>query len=140
MNGVLLDTNVVAETARTSPDANVLKFLATETEFWLSTVVVHELKYGVELMAPGRRRDNVAAAVRSLASQARRIVPVRVAEAEHAAELRAHARSAGRVLDIADSLIAATAAVRRLAVATRNIADFEGLDLRLINPWNQQPR
>ena len=140
MNGVLLDTNVVAETARTSPDANVLKFLATETEFWLSTVVVHELKYGVELMAPDRGRDNVAAAVRSLASQARRIVPVGVAEAEHAAELRAHARSAGRVLDIADSLIAATAAVRRLAVATRNTADFEGLDLRLINPWNQQAR
>lgn len=140
MNGVLLDTNVVAETARPSPDANVLAFLAAETDFWLSTVVVHELEYGVELMASSRRRDSVAAAVRSLASQARRIVPVGVAEAEHAAELRALARSAGRVLDVADSLIAATAAVRRLAVATRNTADFEGLDLRLINPWDQQSR
>lgn len=138
MNGILLDTNVVAETARPSPDASVLTFLAVETDFWLSTVAVHELEYGVELMAPGRRRDNVAAAVRSLASQALRIVPVGTAEAEHAAELRARARSAGRVLDVADSLIAATAAVRRLAVATRNITDFEGLDLRLINPWNEQ--
>lgn len=43
------------------------------------------------------------------------------------------------MLDVADSLIAATAAVRRLAVATRNTGDFEGLDLRLINPWQKAP-
>lgn len=135
MNGVLLDTNVIAETARPFPDANVLTFLAAEMDVWLSTVVVHELEYGIELMAPGRRRDSVAAAVRSLAAHAGRIVPVGIAEAEHAAELRAHAQSNGQVLDIADSLIAATAGIRRLSLATRNISDFEGLDLRLINPW-----
>ena len=70
-----------------------------------------------------------------LTSQVRRIVPVGPAEAEHAAELRARARRAGRTLDLGDALIAATAGVRRFARASRNISDFEGLDLRLINPW-----
>ncbi|WP_420446250.1 PIN domain-containing protein [Candidatus Poriferisodalis sp.] len=135
MNGVLLDTNVVSETARPEPDARVLAYLSNEPNFWLSTIVLHELDHGVQLMAPGRRRDAIAAAVRSLAGRARRIVPVGIAEAEHAAELRARARQSGRVLELGDSLIAATAAVRRLAVATRNTDDFEGLDLRVINPW-----
>ena len=138
MNGVLLDTNVVSETARLAPDPNVLAFLACDYDFWLSAVVVHELEFGVQLMAPGRRRDVIAAAVRSITGQTRRIVPVGIAEAEHAAELRARARRSGRVLDLGDSLIAATAAVRRLAVATRNTGDFEGLDVRVINPWSQR--
>ncbi len=136
MNGVLLDTNVVSETARFAPDANVLAFLSSESNLWLSVIVLHELEYGIGLMAPGRRRDAIASAVRSLASGTRRIVPVGSAEAEHAAELRVGARRAGRTLDLGDALIAATAAIRRLALATRNVSDFEGLDLRLINPWD----
>ena len=136
MNGILLDTNVVSETVRAEPDANVLAFLSSEPNLWLSVIVLHELEYGIELMAPGRRRDAIASAVRTLASRVRRIVPIGPAEAEHAAELRARARRDGRTLDLGDALIAATAGVRRLALATRNVSDFEGLDLRLINPWD----
>ena len=135
MNGILLDANVVSEAARPEPDANVIAFLSGEPNLWLSAIVLHELEYGIELMTPGRRRDAIAGAVRQLASEARRIVPVGPAEAEHAAELRAQARSAGRSLELGDALIAATAGIRRLALATRNVSDFEGLDLRLINPW-----
>lgn len=135
MNGIVLDTNVVSETVRPEPDANVMAFLSSEPNLWLSAIVVHELEYGIELLAPGRRRDAIASVVRRLVSEVRRIVHVGAAEAEHAAELRAQARRAGRTLELSDALIAATAGVRRLALATRNVSDFEGLDLRLINPW-----
>ncbi|WP_419944355.1 PIN domain-containing protein [Candidatus Poriferisodalis sp.] len=135
MNGILLDTNVVSETVRREPDANVVAFLSSEPNLWLSVIVLHELEYGIGLMAPGRRRDAIASAVRSIASAVRRIVPVGPAEAEYAAELRANARRAGRTLELGDALIAATAGVRRLGLATRNVSDFEGLDLRLIDPW-----
>ena len=136
MSGILLDTNVVSEVARPEPDARVLAFLAAKTDLWLSTIVVHELEFGVRLLPSGRRRDRIAAAMRSLVGQYRsRILPVGVEEAERAASLRAQARQFGRLLDLGDALIAASAAVHDLSVATRNASDFEGLDLNVINPW-----
>ncbi len=135
MNGVLLDTNVVSETARPEPDVRVLAYLSNESNTWLSTIVVHELEYGVQLMTPGRRRDAVASAIRSLGTQVGRTVPLGLAEAELAAKLRARERQTGRTLELGDALIAATAAVHGLTLATRNTGLFTGLDLQLVNPW-----
>lgn len=71
------------------------------------------------------------------ARHADRILPVGVEEAEQAATFRARARQSGRVLNLGDALIAATAAVHNLAVATRNTKHFGGLDLEVIDPWSQ---
>lgn len=136
MTGALLDTNVISETTRAAPDPNVLAYLAGEPDLWLSTVVVHELQLGIQLRPAGRRRDQASDLVKALVSTSRRVVPVGPAEAEHAAELRARARRSGRTLHLADALIAATAGLRRLALATRNTRDFEGLGVQLINPWD----
>lgn len=136
MSGALLDTNVISETTRTAPDPNVLAYLAGEPDLWLSAVVVHELQLGIQLRPAGRRRDHASDLVKALVATSRRVVPVGLAEAEHAAELRARARRSGRTLHLADALIAATAGLRRLALATRNTRDFEGLGVRLINPWD----
>ena len=138
MRGVLLDTNVVSETLRPAPDETVLAFLSEEPDLWLSTIVLHELEFGAQMLPRGRRRDRIAAAIASLATEnSDRILPVGIAEAEHAAILRARARQSGRVLHLGDALIAATAAVGHLAVATRNTKDFEGLDLEVIDPWSK---
>ena len=137
MSGVLLDTNVVSETVQPEPDQRVLAFLADRDELWLSTMVLHELEFGVQILPYGRRRDRIAAAVRSMAAHhAGRILPIGIEEAEHAASLRARARQSGLVLDLGDALIAATAAVNNLAIATRNTKDFEGLDREVVNPWS----
>ncbi|MCY4068798.1 MAG: PIN domain-containing protein [Acidimicrobiaceae bacterium] len=137
MTGVLLDTNVVSETVRPEPDGSVLSFLTADRQFWLSTIVLHELDYGVALLPVGWRRDKIAAALKSLAAlHADRILPVGRAEAAEAARLRALARQSGRSLDLGDALIAATAAANGLALATRNTGDFWGLDLEVVNPWN----
>lgn len=139
MKGVLLDTNVVSEVARPEPDARVLAFLVAEVDLWLSTIVIHELEYGVRMLPYGKRREQIIITLEALVEQyANRILSVGRREAEHAAILRTRARSLGRVLDIGDALIAATAAVSGLFIATRNTKDFQALDLEVINPWKHE--
>ena len=58
--------------------------------------------------------------------------------AEWAAEFRVQAQSSGRTLELGDALIAGIARANDLAVATRNITDFNGLDVKVVNPWDHQ--
>ncbi|MCY4521921.1 MAG: hypothetical protein OXC13_14240 [Caldilineaceae bacterium] len=61
MIGYLLDTNVVSETMRRVPDLQVVAFLAEHDDLWLSTIVLHELEYGVRLMERGQRQVSLQA-------------------------------------------------------------------------------
>lgn len=136
MNGFLLDTNVVSELTKATPDSLVVAFLAAQDDLWLPTIVLHELEFGLNLLPPGRRRNRIRVALSALLMEyGDRILPLDRPEAEQAAALRAQARRAGRVLHLADALIAGTAKVHDFAVATRNVADFEGLGVTVINPW-----
>ena len=136
MTGVLLDTNVVSELTRETPDARVLAFLTGHDNLWLSAVVLHELDFGVGLLPPGRRRDGISAALSAFVTEYEdRILPVGRSEAGQAAALRARAHRSGRVLDLGDALIAGTASANDLSVATRNVRDFDGLGLDVIDPW-----
>ena len=65
------------------------------------------------------------------------VLPVETPEAVWAATLQARAHRDGRVLELADALIAGTAVAHNLAVATRNVADFDGLEVGVTNPWEQ---
>ena len=137
MSGFLLDTNVISELTKDAPHARVTGFLADVDDLWLSAVVVHELDFGVELLPPGRRREGIRAALSAFASEyADRVLPVGRPEAERAAALRARAHRAGRVLDMGDALIAGTAAAHALSIATRNVRDFDGLEVDVVNPWD----
>ena len=136
MTGVLLDTHVVSELTRETPDSRVLAFLAGHDNLWLSAVVLHELDFGVGLLPPGRRRDGISAALSAFVTEYEdRILPVGRPEARQAAALRARAHRSGRVLDLGDALIAGTASANDLSVATRNVRDFDGLGLDVIDPW-----
>ena len=64
-----------------------------------------------------------------------RILPLDQAGAERAALFRAQERRSGRTLDLGDALIAGIAKANDLAVATRNVRDFDGLNLEIVNPW-----
>ncbi len=137
MNGILVDTNVISELTKDAPSSQIISFLVNNDDLWLSVIVAHELKFGIELLPLGNRRDRIYSAIAELLSQyIDRILPVGDAEATQAATYRAQRHRAGRILDIGDALIASTAKVNGLALATRNTRDFEFLDLELINPWN----
>ncbi len=136
MTGFLLDTNVVSELTRPRPDGNVVAFLDREPDLWLCTVVLHELEYGLRLLPAGKRRESLTAALEAmLAGYEDRIIPLGGAEAIAASDLRASAKKDGRIVHLGDALIAGTAATHGLTVATRNISDFEGLGVALIDPW-----
>ncbi len=136
MSGFLLDTNVVSELTKDAPDSRVVEFLAAHDDLWLSTIVLHELDFGLNLLPLGRRRNRIRAALLAFVMEYEdRILAVDRPEAEQAATLRAQAHRSGRVLHLGDALIAGTAKTHNLAVATRNVVDFDGLDVAVTNPW-----
>jgi predicted nucleic acid-binding protein len=136
VTGFLLDTCVISELVKTAPDSNVLSFLSGLETVWLSAVTLHELDYGIERLPPGKRRSGLQAAVGALMAQYDdRILPFGWAEARQAALLRVEASRQGRVMHLADAMIAATAKEHDLIVATPNVADFAGLSVRVADPW-----
>ena len=138
MSAILLDTNVVSELTRDAPDSRVVAFLTRHTDLWVSSIVLHELDFGVRLLPAGRRRDGLRSALAEFVNEyADRVLPLERREAESAAELRAAAHRSGRVLHLGDALIAGTAKAHGLMVATRNVTDFEGLDVDVTNPWEE---
>ena len=136
MSGFLLDTNVVSELTKDAPNPRVVAFLTEQDDLWLSALVLHELEFGLELLPPGQRRDGLRSVLSELiAAYEDRILPLERTGAERATQFRAQAHRSGRVLDLGDVLIAGTAKVHGLAVATRIAGDFADLDVDVINPW-----
>ena len=138
MSGVLVDTNVVSELTKQNPDTRIISFFVKHVDLWLSTIVLHELKFGVELLPRGAKRDKIYFNLSDFVAQyCDRILPVGEPEVSQAARYRLQAQRMGRILDLGDALIAGTAKVNNLAIATRNIRDFDYLDLEIINPWDE---
>lgn len=135
MSGFLLDTDVISEVVSSVSDPRVIAFLIVQPGLSLSTIVLHEMRFALSLLSPGRRRNRPGSALLAVVAEYDdRILPAGRPEAEHAAVLRAQARRSGRVLHLADALIAGTAKAHDLTVATRNVGDFDYLDVAVINP------
>jgi len=136
---IVLDTNVVSELMRPSPSLTVEQWVATRpaASLFFSAVGEAELRYGVAILAAGRRRDALASAVEAMLRDdfAGRILPFDSAAARAYAEIAARCRAAGRPVAQIDGLIAAIARSRGMALATRNVRDFEGMGIELLDPW-----
>jgi predicted nucleic acid-binding protein len=135
---ILLDTNVVSEAMKPEPAASVREWLdaqAAET-LYLSTVTIAELLFGVGALQDGKRKARLAAAVEGVIGLfADRILPFDTNAARGYADLAVEARSAGRGFPTPDGYIAATAASRRFAVASRDAIAFAAVGLTVIDPW-----
>ena len=92
---------------------------------------------GVQILPEGRRRNRVSDWLSQLkADFHQRILPIESRDAEWAATFRERAHRDGWGLTLAGALVAGTAKARDLVVATRDIRDFAGLDVEIIDPWN----
>lgn len=136
---LLLDTNVLSEVTKPSPDTNVLGWLdrLDEDRTFISVVSIAEIRRGVALMDEGRRRDSLTEwLARDLPQRfEQRVLPVNEAVALAWGDLMGVARRRGRGLSSMDGLIGATAIAQSLTLATRNIKDFDGFGIDLYNPW-----
>jgi len=134
--GWLIDTNIVSEWVKARPDPGVVGWLdeADEDRVFLSVISLAEIRFGVERLAPGRRRSRLDEWLRKELPERfeRRVVPVDEEVAEACGRLLAQSRQAGRGLGAMDALIAATCLAYDLALATRNLRDFEGLGVELL--------
>ena len=130
----LLDTNLVSEWTKPRPNAGVIEWLAQvdEDDVFLSVVTFAELRHGIERLPAGRRRKGLDAWLRSELPQRfeGRIVLIDGAIADEWGRL-----SAIRTIPVADGLLAATAKVHGLTLATRNETDVAGLGAEVLNPF-----
>jgi len=135
----LLDTVVVSEPMKVRPNPGVLAWLAQvdEDSVFLSVVTITELRYGIERLATGRRRDQLEGWLRKdLSSRfGERLLPVDLEIADACGRIVARSEVAGRPIEARDAFIAATAEVRGLALVTRNASDFEATVKDIVTPW-----
>jgi hypothetical protein len=137
---IVLDTNVISELMKPLRSEAVLAWLSTQQEvndLFVTTITVAEVLYGIELLTKGKRRDGLEHQANAMLTQdfAGRILPFDDPAARIFPMLAAGRRKLGRPIEFFDAQIAAIARVHGATLATRNIADFEGCGVRLVNPW-----
>ena len=132
----LYDTNIVSELARPKPNAGVVEFTSTISDVMVSSILFHELAFGLE-MAPVDQKPRLTIFIQAIRERFEdRAIAIDVPIADTAARLRAFAKRQGRVLTVADALIAGTAMVHDAVLVTRNVKDFDSLSVALFNPFS----
>ena len=135
----LLDTNVLSEPARPSPNPGVLAWLKDldPLEPYLSVLTLGEIEKGLSLMPPGARKTALRGWLRhDLLERFRgRILSVDAEAAAAWGELDAQGQRIGRPLPVVDGLLLATASAHGLTLVTRNIRDCGDRGVEVLNPW-----
>jgi predicted nucleic acid-binding protein len=136
---ILLDTDVLSTLMHAEPALAVVKWLdkQPESSIWTTSITVMEIRYGLQSMPAGRRRQRMEEELEAVLRNEieGRYASFDVAAAEQAASLMAQRRLKGRPMDFRDTMIAGIALCSRATLATRNTAHFADLSVPVINPW-----
>ncbi len=142
MTGFLIDTNLISELrkkGRCDPNVSAWQFEASRHEFFISVITMMEIRHAI-LMAKRKNASFAALLEQWFEVQVKPafdgfVLPIDLAIAERCAALLGE-----RSRSLADALIAATAYVNDLTLATRNVADFVDTGVKLVNPWEPSTR
>lgn len=137
---IVLDTNVLSELIRPQPEPNVVAWLRAQARSLLFTTAISrgEMLLGVLMLPDGQRKRRLLREVQAIfaTDMAGRVLPYDGDAADAHAEFVVMRRAQGRPVDTSDAMIAGIARSRDAKLATRNVRDFEGCDVSLINPWH----
>jgi toxin FitB len=131
----LVDANVLCEPTRAEPSPDVVEWLRRhERDMAIDPIILGEVRFGILLLPKGKRRSTLEGWFEAGVGRLH-CLSWEPATGLRWAELLASLRTSGRAMPIKDSLIAATALVHGLTVATRNRSDFEKAGVKIVNPF-----
>lgn len=137
---IVLDTNLISEVFKPKPAPGVLAWLQQQDDSLVFTTAITrgELLYGLNIMAEGKRRETLLSGLQRIFAMrfAGQVLPYDETAADAYALILAQRRRMGRPTSVADAMIAGIARSRGAALATRNVRDFEGCGVTLVDPWH----
>jgi predicted nucleic acid-binding protein len=138
---IILDTNVLSELMKASPDVEVVRWVTGQpaSSLYITSITQAEILHGIMLLPTGKRRNAIQSAAEAMFSTEfdGRILAFDSAAARPYATIAAERRSSGRPISQFDAQIAAIAHCARAAIATRNVDDFDSCGIRVVNPWRR---
>lgn len=137
---IILDTNVLSALMRREPERPVVEWLDRQpwASVWTTSVTILEIRFGLQALPAGKRRARLIEAFERAVNDRmeQRVAPFDTAAAEYAADLSVIRKRKGRPVELRDTMIAGIALSRGATLATRNIRDFSGVSLPLVDPWS----
>ncbi len=138
----MLDTNVLSGLMQQQPDPQVVAWLDGQSaeSIWLNSVTLFEIRFGLALLASGRRKKLLYERFEELLQDdlQNRVLLFDTNAAAQAAQLVADRKAGGRPVDMRDTFIAGIALAHKAILATRNIRHFSDLSVIIVNPWDCQ--
>jgi len=135
----LLDTCVISELVAKQVNPKVVEFVDSldSDDIYLSVITIGEIAKGIEKLPKSKRKQELQSWLTEdlLVRFDEKIVPLDTDVLLEWGLLAARLESKGKILPAMDSLIAATVLTHKFAFVTRNVDDFNGADLEIINPW-----
>jgi predicted nucleic acid-binding protein len=135
----LLDTCVLSELVSKQPAAQLVAFIDNldSDDVYISVITIGEIVKGIEKLPNSKRKQELHAWLKEdlLTRFLGKIIPIDEDVIVVWGILTAHAEAAGKSMPAIDSLIAATALAKRLALVTRNVEDFLASGVETVNPW-----
>jgi toxin FitB len=135
---IILDTNVLSALMRQVPDKNVVAWLDRQprTSIWTTSVTVLEVRFGLQILAGGKRRSALVQAFEvALDAIEHRVAPFDIVAAQQAGDLMASRHKKGRPGELRDTMIAGIVLAQHATLATRNTAHFDDISARIVDPW-----
>lgn len=136
---MILDTNVVSALMRPEFNMPIVEWIDTrlQSSLWFTSISLMEIRSGLLFMPEGKRRELLVRGFQNLLDGVLngRILPFDQSAAEAAASIDVIQQKLGKNVGIGDIQIAGVALARGATLVTRNVKDFTGLDIPLINPW-----